>query len=130
KASRDNVSAGWRNKVLNHMMNIFTPDKIRESMSGSDAFSWLRFADASPGDVYKATHTSVVSRAVECLSRKDKLGRLGVAYCEPEDEKYTPGHAMLMIKERANRQPLADITSEGFLNKLMNVGRAAYDHSG
>lgn len=126
----DNEKAGWRNQALGHMMNIYTPDKIRENMSGSDAFSWLRFADASPGDVYKATHTDLVSRAAHCAERRDRLGRLAVAYSEPEDEGYTPGHALFLIKDRANRRPLAEVTRDGLLNKLMNVARAKYDDEG
>lgn len=126
----DNEKAGWRNQALGHMMNIYTPDKIRENMSGSDAFSWLRFADASPGDVYKATHTDLVSRAAHCVERRDRLGRLAVAYNEPEDEGYTPGHALFLIKERANRRPLAEVTRDGILNKLMNVARGKYDDEG
>ncbi|MBE3041324.1 DEAD/DEAH box helicase family protein, partial [Candidatus Bathyarchaeota archaeon] len=129
-AGKDNEKAGWRNQVLGHMMNIYTPDKIRESMSGSDAFSWLRFADTSPGDVYKATHSDLVSRAVHCVDKKDRLGRMSVAYSEPEDEKYTPGHALFLIKERNNRRPLAEITGEGILDKLMNVARVKYDEEG
>lgn len=127
---KDNEKAGWKNQALGHMMNIYTPDKIRENMSGSDAFSWLRFADASPGDVYKATHSNMVSRAAHCVDRRDRLGRLSVAYSEPEDENYTPGHALFMITERSNRRPLAEVTGEGILNKLMNVGRAKYDDEG
>ena len=130
KASADNVKAGWRNKALNHMMNIFTPDNIREGMEGSDTFSWLRFADASPGDVYKATHSGIVARAADAVARKDRLGRLAVAYSEPEDKDYTPGHALFLIKERQNRQPLAEITGEGILRNLMNVARVKYNHLG
>lgn len=129
-AGEDNEKAGWRNQVLSHMMNIYTPDKIRESMSGSDTFSFLRFADASPGDVYKATHSNIVSRAAHCAERKGRLGRLSVAYSEPEDENYTPGHALFMIRERNDRRPLAEITREGILGKLMNVSRAKYDDEG
>ncbi|SPN98759.1 related to DNA-dependent ATPase DOMINO B [Cephalotrichum gorgonifer] len=128
--SRENQKAGWRNQVLTNMMNIFTPDNIRERMSGSDTFSWLRFADASAGDVYKATHSNLVTRAVNCVGRNDRLGRLSVAYCEPEDEGYTPGHALFLIKERSSRLPLAEVTGDGVLSELMNVARTKYQADG
>ncbi|CAI4212903.1 unnamed protein product [Parascedosporium putredinis] len=130
KACRDNPQAGWRNKALNHMMNIFTPSNIRESMEGSDTFSWLRFADASPGDVYKATHSNIVQRAVDIGSRSSRLSKMEVAYSDTEDNGFTPGHALFMIHERKNRQALAEITGEGVLRNLMNVGRVVYNDLG
>lgn len=130
KAGRDNQVAGWRNRTLHHMMNVFSPDNVRESTQGSGAFSWLRFADATPGDVYKATHQSLITRASNELQKHDRLGCLNVAYSEPEDKKYTPAHALFQIRARQNRKPLADITDEGVLSRLMNVGREDYDESG
>ncbi|KFA69206.1 hypothetical protein S40285_00044 [Stachybotrys chlorohalonatus IBT 40285] len=130
KASSDNYKAGWRNRALNHMMNIWSPDHVRESCGGSDAFSWLRFADVTPGDVYKATHESIFTRAIDELQKRDRLGYMNVAYSEPEDENFTPAHALFNIRSRHNRKPLAEVTKEGILNNLMNVGREAYQDSG
>ncbi|KAF4460118.1 DNA helicase INO80 [Fusarium albosuccineum] len=130
KAGPDNRIAGWRNRALNHMMNIWSPDNIRESTEGSKTFSWLRFADASPGDVYEATHQSLITRAAKELQKRDRLGYLNVAYTETEDKNYTPAHALFQIRARQNRKPLAEITNEGILTRLMNVARADYDKSG
>lgn len=130
KASSENAKAGWRNKALNHMMNIWTPEHVRENSRDSKAFSWLRFADASPGDVYKATHESLFTRAMNELQKKDTLGQMPIIYDEEEDKKFTPGHALFKVRARENRRPLAEITSGGVLNKLMNVARENYDDSG
>ncbi|KAH7309575.1 SNF2 family N-terminal domain-containing protein [Stachybotrys elegans] len=130
KASSDNQKAGWRNKALNHMMNIWSPEHVRESTGGNDAFSWLRFADTTPNDVYKATHTSLFARAVDELQKRDRLGYMNVAYCEPEDENYTPAHALFNVRARKDRRALADITSEGILSRLMNVAREEYRDAG
>lgn len=130
KAGSDNQKAGFRNKYLNHMMNIWTPDNIRESASGKDAFSWLRFADVSPTEAYKASHQDVFTRAVELAKKEDRLGLLNVVYDEPEDRDYTPAHALFQIHRRTDRKPLADVTGEGILNALMNVSKAAYDDTG
>lgn len=130
KAGNDNKKAGFRNKYLNHMMNIWTPDNIQEGLGGNDAFSWLRFTDTSPAEVYKASHQDVFTRAVELASQKDRLGCMEVVYDEPEDQKYTPAHALFQISRRANRKPLADITEQGVLSNLMNVSRMAYDDTG
>lgn len=130
KAGKDNEKAGWRNKALGHMMNVFSPENIRESSDESKAFSWLRFADATPGDVYKATHTSLFDRAKDELLKTDRLGTMNVAYDDPEDENYTPAHALFNIASRQNRKALADVTNEGYLDKLMNVAREDYRDSG
>lgn len=130
KAGSDNEKAGFRNKYLAHMMNIWTPDHIRESTSGNESFSWLRFADTSPAEVFRASHQDVFTRAVELAQQEDRLGHMRVAYDEVEDENYTPAHALFQITRRADRKPLADITGDGVLSDLMNVSRAAFDETG
>lgn len=130
KASSTNATAGWRNKALNHMMNIWTPGNVRENVEGSRAFSWLRFADMSPNDVYKATHESLFTRAANELLKKNRLGRMPVIYDEEQDKNFTPAHALFNVQARADRRPRAEATSEGILNRLMNVAHEAYDDSG
>lgn len=129
QAGQDNHKAGWRNRALNHMFNIWSPEHVRESTEESGAFSWLRFADATPGDVYDATHQSLITRAANELRKPNRLGQFKVAYDE-EDKNYTPAHALFQIRAREDVNPLADITNEGILNRLMNVARADYDDSG
>jgi DNA helicase INO80 len=126
KAGKDNEHAGFRNKYLNHLMNIWTPANIRESTSGTDAFSFLRFADTSPQEAYRASHKDVFSRALDLAKKNDRLGRMGVIYDEPGEENYTPAHALFQIKARTNREPLADITTEGVLGNLMNISRSQW----
>jgi len=130
KPSRNNIKAGWRNKALGHMMNIYSPEHVRENAEDAKGFSWLRFADTSAGEVYKATHQSLFDRAANELKKSDRLGHMNVAYDDPEDENFTPSHALFKIKDRQNRQPLAEITKEGILSNLMNIARHEYDESG
>lgn len=130
KAGSDNQKAGFRNKYLAHMMNIWSPDNIRESSKEAEAFSWLRFADTSPTEVYKASHQDVFTRAVDLARKEDRLGLMNVAYDEPEDRNYTPAHALFQVTRRADRKALSDITGEGVLNSLMNVSKNVYDEVG
>lgn len=130
KAGNDNQKAGFRNKYLNHLFNIWTPDNIRESLAGTGAFSWLRFADTSPAEVCKAGHHDVFTRSVELAAQSDCLGRIKVAYDEPDDQNYTPAHALFQVRRRTDRVALADVTEEGVLNSLMNVSRTVYDDLG
>ncbi|KXJ92658.1 SNF2 family N-terminal domain-domain-containing protein [Microdochium bolleyi] len=130
KPSRDNDKAGFRNKYLNHMMNIWSPDNVRDSTSGNDAFSFLRFADASAGEVHKAGQQDVFTRAANIATKNDRLGHLQIVYDEEEDKNFTPAHALFQIGARSNRKPLADITREGVLANLMNVARTEWDNTG
>ncbi|KAK7714512.1 putative DNA helicase ino80 [Diaporthe eres] len=130
KAGGDNDKAGFRNKYLQHMMNIWTPDNVREGLGGSDSFSWLRFADTSPQEVYNASHQDVFARAVELSRRKNRLSYMDVAYDEPEDRGYTPAHALFQVKQRNDRKALADITDKGVMSSLMNVARETYHDAG
>jgi chromatin-remodeling ATPase INO80 len=116
-------------------MNIFSPDHINSSTHssekfGSDNFSWLRFADTSAQEFYKATHQTAFDRAVDLVKRPRRLGNMNVAYDEPEERRWTPNHALFNICERADRKPLAEITGEGILNRLMNVSRSALSEEG
>ena len=128
KPGRDNEKAGWRNKTLACLMNIYHPGNILEEQD--DGFSWLRFADTSPSDVYKATHSSLFTRAADEIQKPNRLGYMKVAYDDPEDENYTPAHALFNICAREDRKPLADVTTEGVLGSLMNVANQAYFDSG
>ncbi|PHH93123.1 hypothetical protein CDD83_503 [Cordyceps sp. RAO-2017] len=130
KASSDNWRAGWRNKALSHMMNIWTPEHVRDSVDGSQAFSWLRFADTAPADVYRASHDSLFARAVHELGRHDRLGHMKIVYDEAGDKNYTPAHALFAIRAREDRKPVAGVAKEGILDGLMNVAREGYRDSG
>lgn len=130
KAGADSPAAGFRNKYLDHMMNIWTPDNVRESQAGSDNFSWLRFADTSPQEVFRASHKDVFARAVDLASKKKRLSSMKVIYSDPEDRNWTPTHALFQVREREDRLALADITEQGILSSLMNVARANYNDLG
>ncbi|RXG49011.1 hypothetical protein VDGE_04707 [Verticillium dahliae] len=130
KAGRDNQKAGWRNKSLQHLFNIWTPENVRDSAKDAEAFSWLRFADVSAGDVYRATHQDSFTRAVELAQQSDRLGHMQIAYDDAADENFTPAHALFQIKARNDRKPLAEVTQGGILANLMNVARSDYNESG
>ncbi|KXX77613.1 putative DNA helicase ino80 [Madurella mycetomatis] len=130
KAGPDNATAGFRSKYLGHMMNIWTPDNIRESLAGADNFSWLRFADTSLHEACRAGHQDIFARAVELTTKKNRLGDMRVVYGEPEDCQWTPAHALFQIRERADRKPLAEITEQSVLSSLMNVARPRYNELG
>lgn len=131
KAGPDAKHAGFRNKYLGELMNIWTPQNVRDSLGGTDNFSWLRFADTSAQEVYDATHQSLFARAVELVRDPSRLGKMNVIYEEPEERSWTPAHALFKVCERVDRRPLADITSaSSILGQLMNVARGTYRDEG
>jgi DNA helicase INO80 len=130
KAGQENPKAGFRARCLDQMMNIWTPGNARDSLEGTDNFSWLRFADTSLQEVNRAGHQDVFARATELSQQPNRLGLMKVAYDDPEDRDFTPAHALFSIAARNDRKPLADITAEGVLGHLMNVSGASWFDSG
>jgi DNA helicase INO80 len=125
----ENPKAGFESKCLQHMMNIWTPDNIKQSVEGNEAFSWLRFADTSANEAYFASHNGVFERGVELKSKSDRLSHLQMIYDE-EEENFTPAHALFNIVERNDRKPLAEITSDGHLKNLLNVSKNVWNDNG
>ena len=130
QAGEDNRKAGFRNKYLNQLMNIWAPENVRESLGGVDNFSWLRFADTSPQEASQAGRQDLFTRATALVQKNKRLANMQVVYDEPEDKNWTPAHSLFNIRERSDRKVLADITSEGILSSLMNVSRVSYDNTG
>lgn len=124
-----NTKAGFRGKYLGRLMNIWDEENILEHGKDNEAFSFLRFADTSAREASAAAHKDLFTRAVDLVSKPRELGRLSVVYDE-ENEKFTPAHSMLRIVNRQDRRPLAEITTEGYLDTLFNVGRKAWDEAG
>ncbi|KAL8688729.1 MAG: hypothetical protein Q9218_005428 [Villophora microphyllina] len=129
-AGPGNPRAGFRNKYLNHLMNIWAPHNIHDYVSESRAFSWLRFADVSAGEVYNASHKGLAERAIGLNGKISRLGRLRAIYDDEEERGFTPAHALLKIVERNDRQPLAELTAEGRLHNLLNISKNTFEDHG
>lgn len=123
-------NAGMKGKILDRMMNVWKPENIHENAKDSKAFSWLRFSDTSVDELSTASRKDVFGRAVDIGKRPRQLGALSVIYDEEEDKNFTPAHAMLRIVDRQDRKPLAEVTNEGYLNKLFNVSKDVWSQSG
>ncbi|KAH8815550.1 SNF2 family helicase/ATPase-like protein [Xylogone sp. PMI_703] len=127
---RDNAKAGFKGKYLGRLMNIWDEENIHEHNKENQAFSFLRFADTSPHEASVAAHKDIFARAVDLAAKPRQLGRFGIVYDEEEDQNFTPAHSMLRIVDRQDRRPLAELTTEGYLNKLFNVGKDVWDRAG
>jgi DNA helicase INO80 len=119
-----NSNAGFRSKVLHHMMNVFSPENVAEHSSENEAFSWLRFSDTSPGELAAISRKGLFQRAVD-LRRKQDLGQI-----REDGDNHNAVTSMFNVVERINRRPLADIGKGSRLASLFNISANCYDDSG
>lgn len=127
---QDNDKAGFKNKYLNHLLNVWNPENIRENLTENKAFSWLRFADTSIDELSSAFRKGIFDRAIDLAQKPRRLGALEVIYDDETEKDFTPASAMLRIVDRKDRKPLAEVTNEGYLNKLFNVAKDVFTNSG
>ena len=125
-----NAKAGFRSRYLQELMNIWTPENILRNTAGNATFSWLRFANVSAGEVYRASHLGPGERAIRLARQKRDLGKLKVIYDGSDDGHFTPTYALFNIREYKERQPLADITTENRLQSLLNVSKKKFEDDG
>lgn len=129
-AGPGNEKAGFKNKYLAHLMNIWSPENIHARSAGMGAFSWLRFANVSAGEVYQASHTGPAERAISLHGKTSQLARLPAIYDDEAENAYTPAHALFNIVERNDRRPLAELTGEHRLKDLLNISKTKFEEQG
>lgn len=127
---RDNDKAGFRGKYLEQLMNVWKPENVHENTKDNEAFSWLRFSDTSIEELSSASRKNIFARAVDLSQKPRQLGTLSIVYDEEEQKGFTPAQAMLRVVDRQDRKPLAQVTNEGYLNKLFNVSKDIWAESG
>ncbi|KKK22969.1 DNA helicase ino80 [Aspergillus rambellii] len=129
-AGPSNPLAGFRTKYLVHLMNIFTPENIQNSIEEDGAFSFLRFVDTSIGEASEQSHLGVFERAVRRRGQTNRLSRWNVIYDEDEVKTSTLAHTMFNIVQCNDRHAVYEIAPEGCMRDLMNVSRTAFDRDG
>ncbi|KAI9818404.1 MAG: putative DNA helicase ino80 [Pycnora praestabilis] len=129
--SQKNGQAGFRGKYLGHMMNIWTPQNIHESLQDNDSgFSWLRFADSSLADASEAHFKGIFERAVNLRTRQRHLSRWKVLSDDDEDYNFTPTCALFNIVDRNDRTALAEVMNDRRMQSLLNVSKNVYEELG
>ncbi|KAF6241740.1 hypothetical protein HO173_000452 [Letharia columbiana] len=129
-AGPNNSKAGFRGKYLTELMNIWTPENIQKSSSDNATFSWMRFANISATEAYRASHQGVAERAIQLAGKASRLARFNVVYDETEETNHTPAHALFNIVERNDRRPLCSITAESRLHNLFNISKNTFEDQG
>ena len=125
----ENGKAGFRGHYLYNLMNVWDPDSMEKSAREAGAFSWLRFCDLSATEASKIAKSDLFHRAIDAGSKPNKLGQYEAFY-DDKNEKFEPKHSMLNIVGRKDRTVLKDITSEGYMDNLLNVSKAAFEKTG
>lgn len=131
-AGPNNPQAGFRGKYLSHLMNIWTPENIKQSIEEDQAFSFLRFVDTSIGEAYETSHLGVFERAARRRGQTNRLSRLNVVYDKDDDDDANSvlPHCLFNIVDRNDRQAVREVATEGYMRELMNVSQATYDREG
>ncbi|KAF2638995.1 hypothetical protein P280DRAFT_470990 [Massarina eburnea CBS 473.64] len=128
-AGPENPKAGFSGHYLDNLMNVWSQDHVHESSKCNDAFAWLRLADVSAGEASKIARKGLFQRAIDLCDKPERLARFNVLY-DGEDGTYVPTYSMLNIVEHQNRAPLAEITTEGYMQNLLNVSQSAFEATG
>ena len=134
---RANPAAGFRGRYLDHLFNVWNPEHMRASSDGAAAFSWMRFVPESAGEVSKAFHSDLLTRALEASRPHAGLGRLQVMYGgggggggDEEGGAFSPATSLLAVVARNDRRAVAQTTTEGYMSALLNVAADAFDRTG
>ncbi|KAL9607433.1 MAG: hypothetical protein Q9167_007656 [Letrouitia subvulpina] len=125
-----NSRAGFKGKYLEHLMNIWDPENVKAGSTGTDTFSWSRFADVSVGEVCRAARQGLAERAINLSGNVNRQARFGVIYGDNRRSPSAPAHALFNIVEQNDHAPLADITSESRLSNLLNVSSTCFLNQG
>ena len=127
-----NQRAGFCGRYLFHLMNIWTPESIKQSIEEDNAFSFLRFVDTSIGEAYDLSHLGVFERAVRRRGKMNQLSRLNVVYerQDSDDINSVLPQSLFNIADRNDRQAIQEVTNEGYLRELMNISKTAFEREG
>ncbi|EYE93438.1 chromatin-remodeling ATPase INO80 [Aspergillus ruber CBS 135680] len=130
-AGPDNKLAGFRNKYLAHMLNIWTPENIKKSAEEDSAFSFLRFVDTSAEEAYETSHLGAFERAYRRRGKTNRLSRLNVVYDGDQDDANSVlSHSMMNIVDRNDRHAVDDVATEGYMRDLMTVSNSTFEREG
>lgn len=125
----ENPEVGFKGRYLYNLMNIWKQDNMHQSTKKNGAFAWLRLANMSVNEASKIAKQDLFQRAVDLADQPQQLSRFDVLY-EGEAGKYTPTRSMLNIIERQDRAAFAEVTTNGFMQNLLNVSQASFEQTG
>ncbi|CAG8553105.1 8682_t:CDS:10, partial [Ambispora gerdemannii] len=122
--------AGFDTKYLDHLMNIWRPDYIQESLTDvvNDTFSFLRFIDTSPSEASSIFFGPLINRWVLHLLKRVHRTRRRF-YITTDNESYPEAplntYASLIIMQTAPITSPMNVEMSPLLLELTNI----YEHT-
>ncbi|EED18233.1 SNF2 family helicase/ATPase (Ino80), putative [Talaromyces stipitatus ATCC 10500] len=128
----NNPKAGFRNKYLSHLMNIWSPENIKKSITDDQAFSFLRFVDVSPQEAYETSRVGLFERAVRRRGVPNRFSRFNVAYDKSDGDNINSilTHSLFNVVERNDSTALYDSSTEGYMRELLTVSQRTFEKEG
>lgn len=119
----ENSRAGFNQKFLGNMLNIWTPDYV----SKSNSFSWMRLIDHSPSEISRAGKSGLFECAVKRFSYTEP--KTSSVYSTLYDEKndFIPHSNLFLVSEQNDLRAKASGCSHGILDSLLNIAATTRD---
>ncbi|CAJ0763030.1 11869_t:CDS:10 [Entrophospora sp. SA101] len=121
---RENSNAGSRKFVLDHLMNIWSPDYIHKSINDyeNDTFGFLRFIDTSPSEASSIFRSNIVQKwLMHLLNYKSR----GVHITDENPESYPiaaiNNRAKFLISETSFALSLTNVENSDILTGLTTI---------
>ncbi|ODV80058.1 uncharacterized protein CANTADRAFT_64469 [Suhomyces tanzawaensis NRRL Y-17324] len=100
--------------------NVYHPTNTKDSQ----AFSWLRFVDSSPGELNQLTRKNVIQRAIEKRNYIDQITTNRFKYVYDE-EQFVPSHKKFLISDYetpiiSGSHELYDVNSKVYFDMRIN----------
>lgn len=93
-----------KDHVVNHLMNIWNAEHIKNNSENSDSFSWLKFVDSTPGAISDISRKTILERAIDMRTYTDNDTH---EYEKSNDHKF-----LLVNDEKTKVEPLLKTVKE------------------
>ncbi|GBB85527.1 hypothetical protein RclHR1_12010008 [Rhizophagus clarus] len=117
--------AGLRTKIFDHLMNIWQPDYINESLrdSESDTFTFLKFIDTSPSEATQIFFGNIIKRWIIHLLRRTQYARRRFYLTRDESYQNAPvnTYARFLIMETSSPISPINVDESSVLSNLTNI---------
>ncbi|EXX53626.1 chromatin-remodeling ATPase INO80 [Rhizophagus irregularis DAOM 197198w] len=118
-------NAGFRTKTFNHLMNIWRPDYINESLrdSESDTFTFLKFIDTSPSGASQIFFGHIIKRWIIHLLQRTQCSRRRFYLTQDESYQDAPvnTYARFLIMETSSSISPINADESSVLGNLTNI---------
>ncbi|EPY53149.1 SNF2 family helicase Ino80 [Schizosaccharomyces cryophilus OY26] len=117
--------AGFKNKYLNNLMNIWNTEYLHNSSASDEnsSFSWLRFIGESPSSINHSAHNPLLSLLESSSNNSVSSHRYQTRQAQTLDGDYFNKHKMLLLPDNLTKLKCLgkDANVDSPMYKLTNV---------